>query len=280
MRRLVKKLLPRALSNFISLHNEKKQLAKLGRIRPDISNLSSSFNEDILANVFSSGEMGALWPQVEQEMSSFSVVETADGVNRGDRRAIYYLTRHLRSKSALEVGTHIGASTIHIVAALRKTKEQGGSEAKVTTVDICDVNDMTAKPWLSWGTKFSPKEMIQKMGASEWVHFITKPSLEFLPTTRERFDLIFLDGDHSAKNVYQEIPAALDHLNPNGVILLHDYFPKGKSLWNGKPPVLGPWLAAQRFQSEGLQLKILPLGKLPWPTKLDSNITSLALLVK
>ena len=36
------------------------------------------------------------------------------GVNEGDRRAIYYLIRHFKPNTVLEVGTHIGASTVHI----------------------------------------------------------------------------------------------------------------------------------------------------------------------
>src|SRR2546430_6217516 len=39
------------------------------------------------------------------------------------RRAIYYLVRHLRPRSVLEIGTHLGASTVHIAAALRKVQE-------------------------------------------------------------------------------------------------------------------------------------------------------------
>jgi len=235
MKKLIKQLLPHSLSQFIRLRNQNKQLSRLDRIKLNVSHLSSSFNDHSLKEVFVSREITAEWPQVEQEVSSFSLAETAGGVNVGDRRAIYYLLRHLRPRSVLEVGTHIGASSVHAVAALRKTREQGGPGARFTTVDICNVNDPKTKPWLSWGSKWSPREMIHKMGAAEWVQFITKPSLEFLSATGEGFDFIFLDGDHCAKTVYQEIPAALDHLNPNGVILLHDYFPNAKPLWKGEP---------------------------------------------
>jgi hypothetical protein len=42
----------------------------------------------------------------------------------------------------------------------------------------------------------------------------------------------------------------------------------------------GPFLAIERFKEEGAPLTVLPLGELPWPTKLGSNTTSLALLLQ
>lgn len=94
----------------------------------------------------------------------------------------------------------------------------------------------------------------------------------------ETFDLIFLDGDHSAKAVYGEIPLALKRLNPGGVIVLHDFFPNGRPLWEGQAPILGSWLATARFQAEKAGFEVVPLGALPWDTKLGSRITSLAVV--
>ena len=73
---------------------------------------------------------------------------------------------------------------------------------------------------------------------------------------------------------------ALKMLNPNGVILLHDYFPGMKPLWSDGTVIPGPYLATERFVKEGINLTVLPLGELPWPTKLGSNVTSLALLLR
>lgn len=94
-----------------------------------------------------------------------------------------------------------------------------------------------------------------------------------------RFDLIFLDGGHEASTVYQEVPAALKLLNPGGLILLHDIYPDQRPLWSDGFVVPGPWLAIERFKKEGAKVTVKPLGALPWPTKLDSNVTSLACLI-
>ncbi len=277
---MVKKLLPRSLILFLMRRKESYDLNRIPRKSPDVSSLSGEINEKSLCEAFSFVEIEGEWSEDSRTISSFSIVETAGGVNVGDRRAIYYLLRRLRPKSVLEIGTHVGASTIHAVAALKRNQGTQAEAVKLATVDISDVNDPTTRPWIQWGSKYSLREMVQQLGAIDWVTFLTRPSLEFFSTTKECYDFIFLDGDHSAKTVYQEIPAALEHLNSNGVILLHDYFPSGKPLWKGTLAIPGPWLAARRFQSEGLKFKILPLGELPWPTKLKSNVTSLALLVR
>ena len=72
---------------------------------------------------------------------------------------------------------------------------------------------------------------------------------------------------------------ALDKLNKGGVILLHDYFPNGKPLWSNNYVVEGPYLATERLINE-IEIDILPLGNLPWKTKMESNKTSLALCLK
>jgi SAM-dependent methyltransferase len=106
----------------------------------------------------------------------------------------------------------------------------------------------------------------------------TMDSMAYLDAHDERFDLIFPDGDHTAQNVYREIPRALQHLRLGGVVVMHDVFPGLRPLWRGGAVVPGPFLAVQRFRDEGAEIELLPLGALPWPTKLGSHVTSLALL--
>jgi hypothetical protein len=154
-------------------------------------------------------------------------------------------------------------------------------------VDIKDVNDAHSKPWLEFGCAESPKEMIDLIGAGNLVSFRVSDSVEFLETCNERFDFIFLDGNHSAETVYKEVPPALKCLSKNGVILLHDFFPELRPLWPDETlentifhqsVIPGPFLAIQRLQRENNRLLVHPFGGLPWPTKLGSNVTRLALL--
>ena len=47
----------------------------------------------------------------------------------------------------------------------------------------------------------------------------------FFAATDARFDIVFIDGNHTGEQVERDILNALDHLEPGGVILLHDMNP-------------------------------------------------------
>jgi predicted O-methyltransferase YrrM len=282
-------VLPVSARNFALNWRDQWRLSRMAPEACDAAALGQ-VNRVWLAKALAAPAVDAEWPTVAEEIGSFQITTSAGGVNPGDRRALYYLIRALRPARVLEVGTHIGASTVHIAAALRANARSAGGEAGVdagrdagptgtlTTVDIQDVNDPVTRPWIKYGSTHAPAEMIARMDLKDWVRFVAQPSLAFLSAQGEPFDLIFLDGDHSAATVYREVPAALRRLRPGGLVLLHDYFPDGAPLWQGEPAIAGPWLGVDRLRREGAKLEVLPLGDLPWPTKLGAHVTSLALV--
>jgi predicted O-methyltransferase YrrM len=285
-------LLPPSARNFAIRIRDQWRLSRAGRESCDTAGLGR-VDQAWLTQTFRSPTVEAEWPAVAEEIGGFQITTSASGVNPGDRRALYYLSRALRPARVLEVGTHIGASTVHIAAALRAndsdrdaakgTVSDAGvpgrdAGATLTTVDIQDVNDLGTRPWIHCGSRHAPAEMIARMGVAAGVKFVTQPSLAYLAAPGERFDLIFLDGDHSAATVYRELPAALRRLRPGGLVLLHDYFPDGAPLWPGEAAIAGPGLGVDRLRREGAGLEVLPLGELPWPTKLGAKVTSLALV--
>jgi len=238
-------------------------------------------NDLSLADVFASETIAEEWRGAEAILAQFAIPDGTGGVNPGDRRAIYYLMRHLKPpRSVLEVGTHIGASTLHLAAALEST-------ASFTTVDIIDVNGEEALQRVQGtvsrkGTPLSPLEMLQVAGWDVRVNFVKATSLDYLSRSNEPLDFVFLDGDHSETTVAAEIPIVLNRLAPNGVILLHDYFPGGKPLWPDywAGVIEGPYRAVERLRRLGYPIRAVPLGELPWPTTLNSNITNLALVLR
>ena len=95
----------------------------------------------------------------------------------------------------------------------------------LTTVDIRDVNDPDKKPWEAYNSPAAPRQLLTETQCSDFVSFKTHSALGFMKETDLTFDLIFLDGSHAAADVYQEVPSALNKLAPNGILLLHDFFP-------------------------------------------------------
>jgi predicted O-methyltransferase YrrM len=265
------------------IHLEKRELKTISQLACDSRSLRRVTASEIQA-IFKSPSIEQEWTEISDTLNGLcNITDGATGaVNPGDRRALYYLIRGFHARNVLEIGTHVGASTLHIAAAMARERQDKQEILSLVSVDIEDVNDESQGPWRRFGLDHSPIAMLHNTGCADFVRFIAQKSLDFLPKDPvQNYDLIFLDGSHAASVVYQEIPLALRSLAENGVILLHDFFPQNKPLWSLNRGVIpGPWIATQRLRAEGARILVIPLGALPWPSKLGSNVTSLALLTK
>lgn len=275
----IARLMPYSLRKSLHVRRKMKEVLSLQQLECDVRNLRSR-SQTNLKDLFDSKEIEMIWSDSIKQIDSFIIPDGTGGVNPGDRKALYFLISALNPSSVLEIGTHIGASTLNIASALFMSRIKKGKPARLISVDISDVNCPESESWLKYGTSKSPIEMVNELGYQAFVEFVVDTSLSYFSKCQQRFDFIFLDGDGSAKAVYEEIPSALKLLNQNGVILLHNYFPKMNPLWSDGYVMPGPFCATERLARDGVNLVVLPLGKLPWPTKLQSNITSLALLLK
>jgi hypothetical protein len=101
-------------------------LAGQRRLRADYGHLRSAQSLDPSVLLSPRDE----WPVVTAELTALMQCNHAGplvsgGLNSGDRRAVHSMIRALKPASVLEVGTHIGSSTIHIAAALRANAKEG-----------------------------------------------------------------------------------------------------------------------------------------------------------
>ena len=277
MRKALRKLIPTPILERLDIFLERRRLAKVETLPAQVDRLRR-IDRGELEQILASPELAQEWQEVQQETKALTLPDRTMGVSPGDRRLLYYLVRTFQPRKVLEVGSHIGASTLHIALAQRRGSSPE-EELALTSVDIVDVNDPVTKPWLRHGASHSPRELIATAGAGGWVTFVHQGSLEFLAGCGEEFDFVFLDGDHRAATVYREIPQVLARLRAGGVILLHDFYPQHKVLIPGDDLIVGPCLAVERLASEH-GLEVLPLGKLPWATTLGSQFTNMALLTR
>lgn len=245
---------------------------RTGRLPFDAAKLEAAAPE-IARRAFSDPAIAQAWAR---DSAAIGAVYPGDGrgggVNPGDRRALHALIMHLKPERALETGTNVGASTLALAQALRTVS----ATACLTTVDIRDVNSPCE--WQKNGLAMAPRDIAARIGCLDRIGFEVASSVDFMRQARPGYDFIFLDGDHEAATVYREISAALALLSPNGVIVLHDYYPDGQPLFPDGARITGPCRAVRRIQDECPDIAVHPLGALPWPTKQGSNITSLALL--
>ncbi|HEY0902194.1 MAG TPA: class I SAM-dependent methyltransferase [Micavibrio sp.] len=280
MKQLLKNILPPSLLYRATGLRDQIKLAATPAQNFDHTALNSTLTAVQLQGFFNNVDVDADWQATVEKIKKLYVqTKPGGGVNPGDRRALYYLIRALRPQNMLEVGTHIGASTVYIAEALKAAQAQTGMPAHLTTVDILDVNAADA-PWRQQDLAHSPRGFLEAFGTSDLVTFTAMRSSEFLDSTTEKFDFIFLDGDHGSRTVYEEVSKALRVLSPGGVILLHDYYPAARAIFNDGTIIAGPFLALDRIMRENNKIAVLPLGELPWPTKNGLNITSLALITR
>ncbi|MBI4031710.1 MAG: class I SAM-dependent methyltransferase [Proteobacteria bacterium] len=273
MKRLIKAVVPAPVISAALDMRDAARLCAAGRKRFDHAHLlpAGVLDTDF---IFGGGAFEKGWQADHEAIKDiFGDGGRSGGVNPGDRRALYYLVRALNPQTVLEVGTHIGASTLYIARALKASGKQG----RVTTVDILDVNAPEG-PWKKAEMEMPPRGFAEKLECGEFIEFMAFPSLDFMNGTDKGFDFIFLDGDHGARTVYREVAAALKILNPGGVILLHDFYPEGRALFPDDNIIRGPFRALSRIARENPAISARPLGNLPWETKQGVNVTSLALL--
>lgn len=69
---------------------------------------------------------------------------------------------------------------------------------------------------------------------------VYKTSDDFFKSNEEKFDIVFIDGLHTAIQLYKDIINSLAVLNPGGAILLHDMLPPNKKAQD-VPRVQGEW---------------------------------------
>ena len=271
---VIRELVPAAIKRPLRSFVDERGLRRQPNLPFNAANLRPRSRID-LAAVMNDVAIGAAFAEDGARIADvYGTREIGGGVNPGDRRALYHLIAHFQPKRVLEIGTHVGASTVHITFALHRFVPDG----HLTTVDITDVNGPNAA-WKSFGMSAPPALIISDLGLAGNTTFVTSPAAKMLDAA-ERYDLIFLDGDHSPRAVYREISAALGILSPPGVIVLHDFYPGGKPLTPGGGVINGPSRAADRIEAETRDIAFVPLGLLPWQTKGGGNATSLALVAK
>ena len=260
---------------FHNKYNFLKSILKLYLCKKKTFKLENLSEKLEVQEIFNDNRINENYLIDENLIKKSNIPDLKGGVNEGDRKALYFLINKLEPNNILEVGTHIGSSTLSLALAAKK---YGG---KIDTVDIMDVNNDEFNYWKKYNSQNSPKKNLKNNDCEKLVNFITADSKNFLKNSKNKYKFIFLDGNHNSDQVYKEISSALNILDKNVIILLHDYFPKGQILWHEtKKIIYGPYLAVERILKEGNIIKVHPLDNLPWKTKFNSNKSSLAILYR
>ncbi|AFR35131.1 O-methyltransferase [Riemerella anatipestifer] len=127
------------------------------------------------------------------------------GVQQG--RLLSIISQLLRPKSVLEIGTFTGYATLSMAEGLP-------DEGKITTLDI---NEDLA---------YIPKKYFEESIYFGKIDFRLENALDYLNSTQEMFDMVFVDADKG--NYVNYFNAVKDRLNSGGVLMFDNV------LWYGK----------------------------------------------
>ncbi|QAA81353.1 class I SAM-dependent methyltransferase [Aequorivita sp. H23M31] len=137
-----------------------------------------------------------------------SVVYKKVGMKGKRQKLLYRLAAYLKCETMLEFGTSLGLGTVPLALS--------NEFAYVHTVEACENTTKIAERYFS------------KFGLSNiQIHQKTfKEFLEYDP--KEKYDLIFIDGDHNGERTIAYFNSLLNHIHNNSVIIFDDiYWSKG-----------------------------------------------------
>lgn len=131
--------------------------------------------------------------------------------NQAEHMLVCAIAAVRKARHIFEFGTYFGRTTYHLARLL--------PEAEVFTLDV--PAEETPRPGPHVGALFRGTPEASRITQ------IRLDSRKFDTTPhRGRFDLVWIDGDHSYKLVRNDTQKAFELLAPGGVILWHDYAPK------------------------------------------------------
>ena len=102
---------------------EVNELRSIPTTKCNVDTLSKITGEK-LSQIFLNEKIQIEWKNDAFKISTLGIPDMAGGVNSGDRRALYFLVRMLKPASILEIGTHIGSSTIAIALSALKNRRE------------------------------------------------------------------------------------------------------------------------------------------------------------
>ena len=188
-----------------------------------------------------------------QQIAEQSGIDYVDVGRSVERKIMTQVIRQLRPRRVLEVGTYLGWTSVTLGLLLRQI--HGNADFHLTSVDIADVNSPEEGFWRKLGHAHSPTMLLQQAGLEANVELIKAHSADYLTTTEEAFDFVFIDGHHGADSAYRDIALASQRLTANGIIAMHDYDPP--AVWLRKPFMAGPYFAARRIIKANPALKLI-----------------------
>jgi len=129
---------------------------------------------------------------------------------------LYAVTRALRPRTIVEIGSARGKSTCTLALACRQNA--------YGTVYAIDPHEPNA--WTDLGAAGDSHTFLQDRlrayGLRDWCEIIRKTSADAAREWSQPIDLLFVDGDHTYGGVKRDFESFRHWLSPSAIVLFHD----------------------------------------------------------
>lgn len=260
MKTFIKELIPRPIFNLYSYMRETGRLSSVRRT-PLFSERLRRLDGEELRRCFARSDFEREWEELADSLKRCGLWNLPRTTGSGDLRPLYFLARHFEWRTIIEIGTHVGSSTITLAYALSKLATGGEAPPpRIVTIDVLEVNGTERAPWRELGLPKPPEAMLGDLALETYVTFIHGRGDEYLRSSNDGYDFAFLDGDHLAASVYREMTLVSAQLNDAALIGLHDFASERMfSSYDNGWTIPGPYLAARRALNENGSIHAIPV---------------------
>ena len=174
-------------------------------------------------------QLAQVFPGIEAQSVEVGVIDPeTKHPNHVDMLYLCAIARHLRARRVFEFGTYLGRTTYHLAL--------GQHVEEVFTLDLSPVGSYPADLKIGRAVRAvhdrglqghfyqgtdAARRIVQLHGDSR--------AFDYGPYAG-RMDLVFVDGGHTYELVANDTERALTLVRPGGVVVWHDFAPKGRDV--------------------------------------------------
>lgn len=220
------------------------------------NNKSNQLDINKIKKILLDKKINKIWNRFFIKQKKIIINRNSGGVNINDQKIFFFLISYFKPKNILEIGTHLGNSLNSMACCLKSNKL---INTTIDTVDVYDVNKTNR--FNKFKKRNSPINILKKNGISNKINFFKDGSDNFFLKNNKKYDLIFIDGNHTIDQAFKDIANAFNSLNKNGIIIIHDYYDI-KNFNDLFTKIVGPFLAIYFLKKKIRKLKVIKIFKL------------------
>ena len=247
----LKIILPYKVINYIKYYKDRKDILNQKSI---LINTSLNLNNFSFLKKYNNKDFQEF---INNRTFNFHISKKSESISIEDQFILNIISKNAMPNNILEIGTFIGASS-YIIS---KTLNENYINHHIDTVDIIDVNSLKNKNYIkkNFSIDNTPDELFKKSKLEKYISYFKSGSVNFFKKYNKKYDLIFIDGSHKARDAYFDVVNAINSINHDGIILIHDYY----NYYNKNNPkkilTFGPCLALNKLIRENKNIKIIEI---------------------